>query len=380
MLLKCEQLLLGNDAFLNRRMQHGNKSNERSGRNLLRIKSMREFANHRMDDIRREVALVRAFLSQNRDTNLCRCLCRMVLFEENDMNRNTSVPLAERLVRSLQISAGLDQVAQSPAEITYITNMFNEAIQNDEKIDFTKLLGLFRGVEVTQREKQPVITNLEVCAGAGDWATSQALEGETRASSSKDPSVWITLELRRDRVQQTFSTMLLKGVKNMCVVGGDAHAVMERHFLLESVDNIFINHPEPPERNSGTSESEGSHLLTPAFFKVMAGVLRRDGRITIVTDNLPYGKSLIGIVDGLKGGCESLPYGEGTEAFRGPSTVLQGHGLDVVASCGGVSLFEGMPGASHGYMTGTMSYFDRLWHRGRKNRRFFLSVTKEELS
>ena len=311
---QCEQLLLGNDAFLDRRMQHENKSHEQAGRNLARIKSMREFANHRSDDIRREVALLHAFLSEKRSINLQHFLPQMLLFEgEEGENREggSRAPLAERLTHSLRTSAGLDQVARTPAEIAAVTNVFKEAVQDDERIDFSRLVGTGRRGEPAQHQQQHqqhVFTNLEVCAGAGDWATSQASEGDR---SSNDPCLWITLELRRDRVQQTFSTMLLKGVKNMCVVGGDAHRVMERHFLQESVDNIFINHPEPPERNSGTGGSGGVHLLTSEFFKVMRGVLRPGGRITIVTDNLPYGKSLIGIVYDLKNGSGSSNGGGG---------------------------------------------------------------------
>ena len=113
-----------------------------------------------------------------------------------------------------------------------------------------------------------------------------------------------------------------------------------------------------------------------------------------MTDNLPYGKSLIGIVYDLKNGSGSSNGGGGgrgeSAAGDGADDAVGAHsnsdsnagdqfGQDVVASCGSVCLYEGMPGASHGYMTGTTSYFDRLWQSGRKNRRFFLSAAKEEL-
>ena len=55
-----------------------------------------------------------------------------------------------------------------------------------------------------------------------------------------------------------------------------------------------------------------------------------------------------------------------------------GSGVDVLVSVGHVHLMEGMPGAESGYAQGTESYFDRLWQRGQKSRRFYLSVVKQE--
>lgn len=372
MLQQSERLLLGNDNFLERRMQHKKDSHENSSRNLARIKSMREFAKHRVDDARREVALLRSFLSQRINIDLLRYFPRLLLFEDahmNDQNKlsnavNPESTLVEKLILALQLSAGLDRIVDGPSSIDRIREVLEGAIVSGEKVDFTKLIA-------TQNSQKRVPTNLEICSGGGDWATSQAVEG-------KKECYWITLEIRRDRVQQTFSTMLLKGVENMCVVGGDADDVLRRRFMGQSIDNIFINHPEPPERNSGTTGSDGAHLLTAEFFKVMLRVLRPRGRITIVTDNLPYGKSLIGIAASLKGSPSVLS--SAPTLSTAVDTSGNHFGQDVVASVGDVCLFEGVPGAVHGYVTGTTSYFDRLWHRGKKNRRFFLSLTREELS
>lgn len=83
--------------------------------------------------------------------------------------------------------------------------------------------------------------------------------------------------------------------------------------------------------------------------------------VTRHTDNLPYGKSLVKIL-----------HEAGFKSFE------DGSGVDVLVSVGHVHLMEGMPGAESGYAQGTESYFDRLWQRGEKSRRFYLSVVKQE--
>jgi len=135
-------------------------------------------------------------------------------------------------------------------------------------------------------------------------------------------ALWLALELRCDRVHDIFtksfmasSNNLLKvsndtvdidqsseerldtvsisgGLKNLAILGGDASAILKQRIAPCSVDAIFINYPEPPERTGGEQDSQGSHLLTQDFFHAMHRVLTPQGRLTIVTDNLPYGQSL----------------------------------------------------------------------------------------
>ena len=59
---------------------------------------------------------------------------------------------------------------------------------------------------------------------------------------------------------------------------------------------MFINHPEPPEHNTGGDGNQGQHLLTLSFFTLMYNILSSSGTLTIVTDNLPYAKLLVSIL------------------------------------------------------------------------------------
>jgi tRNA G46 methylase TrmB len=68
------------------------------------------------------------------------------------------------------------------------------------------------------------------------------------------------LELRHDRVYQTFTKTIYSKLNNLCVMGGDAMLVLPRHVSDGCVGNIFVNHPEPPQQTGGDN-SEGHHLL-----------------------------------------------------------------------------------------------------------------------
>jgi pentatricopeptide repeat protein len=113
-------------------------------------------------------------------------------------------------------------------------------------------------------------------------------------------------------------------VRNLCVLGGNAMHILPQRISPRSISAIFINHPEPPERllgvgesvkgtvkdgtgkeqrtadkssaASGSSSTQGKHLLTAEFFLDMHRVLVDDGTITIVTDNLAYAKYLVEIL------------------------------------------------------------------------------------
>ena len=99
---------------------------------------------------------------------------------------------------------------------------------------------------------------IDICAGSGEWALAQA---------KNDPdSLWITLELKSDRVYDTFWGMAMQKQNNMLAIQGNADDVVENCIPSNFVDYIYVNHPEPPERTGGTDDSDGEHLLTHVFF------------------------------------------------------------------------------------------------------------------
>eukprot|EP00941_MAST-03F_sp_MAST-3F-sp1_P003533 g3533.t1 len=173
----------------------------------------------------------------------------------------------------------------------------NVLFKDDEENEKTKYLDF----EKIFSDEKRINTNpikLEICSGAGEWATAQAASSQ---SDSDNPTNWITLELRRDRCYQTFLRGILRRLNNLCVIAGDASFILPNYFSGKSVNNIFINHPEPPERTSdGAMDSQGKHLLTSQFFRSMYRVVKPGGTITIVTDNLGYAKFLTDIIARVK--------------------------------------------------------------------------------
>ena len=162
-------------------------------------------------------------------------------------------------------------------------------------------------------------------------------KGQDPESRSTDPiksdvcvprALWLALELRCDRVYHTVCRSILEnivqhsqhtksssqyipentqinqnnnvtyvpsygGLSNLAIIGGDASDILPNRIAPSSITSVYVNHPEPPERTGGVGDSEGQHLLTQEFFSEIYRILIPTGTCTIVTDNLPYAKSLL---------------------------------------------------------------------------------------
>lgn len=128
-----------------------------------------------------------------------------------------------------------------------------------------------------QAEALPI--KLEIAAGTGDWVIAQALADEGQAA-------WTAVELRHDRVYSIFSRMALQAVPNLCVLGGDAAAIVEHHLQPKTISHAFINFPEPPSGKDGVDEASNEFaLLTPTLFRNLHRLLVPGGRLTIFSDN-----------------------------------------------------------------------------------------------
>jgi len=74
-------------------------------------------------------------------------------------------------------------------------------------------------------------------------------------------------------VYQTFLRSLYAGVSNLCVIGGNAREVLPKYFPKESMDHIFVNHPEPPQQTGNKDDSEAQHLLNEVLCLLMLFLL-----------------------------------------------------------------------------------------------------------
>jgi pentatricopeptide repeat protein len=224
---------------------------------------------------------------------------------------------------------------------------------------------------------------LEICSGAGEWAHAQAKADVGKAN-------WLTLEMRHDRVYQTFARTLFEsasasasastsyssssssmGLANLATLGGDAMRVVPDHIAPNSIACVCVNHPEPPQQTGSFGmdyKSQGKHLLTDDFFDEIGRVIKLGGFLTVMTDNLWYAKLLLRQVSAASGLMTSKAL-----------VSIASCGADVVERSSGVVLFKGTPDSVHGHMAEASSYFDRLWKRNQQPERYFLVLEKKEV-
>lgn len=224
--------------------------------------------------------------------------------------------------------------------------------------------------------KRPL--DIELGSGFGDWAVHQA-----RSKPERD---FVAVELRADRVAQTFARVVLseKSLANLCCVGAECGSFLRSHVRKATVSTIFVNHPEPPTQTYGADDatlsriSEGGdepgHMLSSDILIAAVECLEpREGQLIIVTDNRMYARLIcVSLVKALK----SRP------ALIEPLSI---NGMRVVESFGPVSLFEGQPGENVRHASipdaSGQSYFDRLWKTGagthsERSKRFIMAVRR----
>ncbi|MBS3922733.1 MAG: tRNA (guanine(46)-N(7))-methyltransferase TrmB [Nitrosarchaeum sp.] len=126
---------------------------------------------------------------------------------------------------------------------------------------------------------QPVF--IEYCSGNGDWVTDRAL----RFSECN----WIAVEKRFDRVRKIWSKLKNQKLSNLLVICGDAMTFSQFYLPAQSVQEIFVNFPDPwPKR------SHAKHrLIQPFFIEECARVVRKGGKATLVTDDKDYSHQMI---------------------------------------------------------------------------------------
>ncbi len=125
----------------------------------------------------------------------------------------------------------------------------------------------------------PRRVKLEVCSGHGDWVTQHA--------ANEPECDWIALEIRRDRVYHIWSKMVFANLSNLLVIGGEAHGVVRQYMGDATLDEVFINFPEPP----GWAGSK-LRLIDQPFLIQLHRCLKADACLTVVTDNEPYAESV----------------------------------------------------------------------------------------
>lgn len=244
-------------------------------------------------------------------------------------------------------------------------------ISDDGFIDFREV---FRersdksSASLDKIEARPL--DIELGSGFGDWIVRQAIANPERNH--------VAVEMRADRVAQTFSKAVLNGsrspLQNLCCVGSECGSFLRQRIFPGTVSSIFVNHPEPPTQTYGASNhilteiaqggEEPAHMLNSSTLVAASRCLKTGGKLIIVTDNRWYARlicvTLLKAMKVSKDLISSSELGERSD-FRQVETF--GDSRERVV------LFEGQPSGAIGHSVRNdskngSSYFDRLWRSG----------------
>jgi tRNA (guanine-N7-)-methyltransferase len=138
---------------------------------------------------------------------------------------------------------------------------------------------VFTGWDMLFPEKKPI--KVEYCSGNGTWIVERAKMDPT--------SNWLAVEKQFERARLIWARAKNAGLKNLCIGFAEGVELTERFFPAASVDEIFVNFPDPwPKRRHAKHR-----IIRQEFIEALARVIRPDGLATLVTDDEDYSKIMI---------------------------------------------------------------------------------------
>lgn len=139
----------------------------------------------------------------------------------------------------------------------------------------------FPGWQDTQvfANNQPI--KVEYCSGNGAWIAARA---ETDPTSN-----WVAVEKQFVRARKIWSKIKNQNLANLLVVCGEGYKVTHHYFPSETVQEVFINFPDPwPKRRHAKHR-----IIQPSFIQEIERVLVKNGTLTFVTDDEDYSALMI---------------------------------------------------------------------------------------
>lgn len=127
--------------------------------------------------------------------------------------------------------------------------------------------------------KQPV--KVEYCSGNGAWVAEQA---------QREPDVnWVAVEKRFMRVRKIRSKIDNHALSNLFTVCGEALDATTRYFAPLSVEEVYVNFPDPwPKKRQAKYR-----LIQTPFVQAVATILKPGGKFILVTDHEAYSHQMI---------------------------------------------------------------------------------------
>lgn len=125
--------------------------------------------------------------------------------------------------------------------------------------------------------------HLEICSGNGEWIAERAM---------KNPEIlYIAVEKKFMRIRKIWSKMKNKGLNNLIVVSGMGEDFLDHYLEKESIDQVFINFPDPwPKKRHAKHR-----IIKPSFLPPISNILKKNGLITVTTDWKDYSDEIISV-------------------------------------------------------------------------------------
>lgn len=218
------------------------------------LKKVRQY----MDKFDAQVALLKAMASE---------------IKSADGNTDSEPVALEMLMEANYIRPYLEKnegLAKKAIEITKLGATGSPFVKHFDASSTSSTDYLWPVDKATKDKKR----RLEICSGSGDWVIARA---------QKDDANWAALEIRFDRVHEIWRRVSLNKLEDrVTVIHADA-AHLEKMVPKGSVDEIFINFPDPPH-----TRWSAQRMVTPTLLRALATVLVPGGTVVIATDDFDY--------------------------------------------------------------------------------------------
>lgn len=141
---------------------------------------------------------------------------------------------------------------------------------------------------------QPLFGNegpikVEYCSGNGAWVSNRALA---------DPAAnWIAIEKKFVRVRKIWSKIKNLNLPNLIAVCGEGRRVTSHFLPHESVDEVYINFPDPWPKKRHFKH----RIIQPPFIVELCRILKVGGTVNLVTDDPDYSTWMIAVMNGHTG-------------------------------------------------------------------------------
>ena len=132
-------------------------------------------------------------------------------------------------------------------------------------------------------QEKPVC--LEYCSGNGAWIAAKALE--------QPDYHWVAVEQKFERVRKIWSKIKNFQLPNLLAVCSEGYRLTHHYIPSNSVHAVFVNFPDPWPKTKHTKH----RIIQVPFVEEILRILKPEGVFTLVTDDAPYSKWMIDILE-----------------------------------------------------------------------------------